>query len=159
MEHQSLEAIARKAKIVRFDAESRRLRRHRIERWAMLIERYRGPLRPLFRVESFDMKQRQDLRDDASPVNVAFQDPVLRSEGLTGDRLGDAQAFFGLSDGEAHYLLCDCHYNGSMTSVMVAARLRSVSQRIFVAEMMAEAGGAVVRAFAALFGRQGARRI
>jgi hypothetical protein len=75
-----------------------------------------------------------DHRPAASPffnslLAVAYKDPVLRTEGLASDRLGDAKAFFALTDDEAHHLLCDCHYRGTMMSSGVAARLRSYANR------------------------------
>ena len=54
---------------------------------------------------------------------------MLREEGLAGDRLGDAMAFFELSDRQAHRLFCDCHYSGSMTGAGLALRLRMLAQR------------------------------
>jgi hypothetical protein len=50
------------------------------------------------------------MRADRSPLTIAYEDPVFRAQGLRTDELGDAIAFFDLSQGEAHYLLCACHY-------------------------------------------------
>ncbi len=43
---------------------------------------------------------------------------------LAGDSLGDIMDFFGLSEGAAHRLLCDCHYCGTMSGESVAMRAR-----------------------------------
>jgi hypothetical protein len=53
---------------------------------------------------------------------------VLREEGLTGDRLGEAMRFFDLSDRQAHRLFCDCHYHGAMTGTGLSARLRTIAK-------------------------------
>ena len=68
------------------------------------------------------------LRGDETPITVAFADPVLREEGLAGDTIGDALAFFKLSHGQTHRLLCDCHYHGQMTGPGVATRLRGIAK-------------------------------
>jgi len=68
------------------------------------------------------------LRGDDTPLALAYADPILREQGLTGDRLGDIMSFFELSHRDAHYLLCDCHFHGTMTSRSVAARVRQPIQ-------------------------------
>lgn len=112
-------------------AETRQMiRRERLERWATALERHKGVLKPLYRVEYVTPAERAQLRGDDTPLSVAFADPVLRSEGLASDRLGDAKKFFELSEHEAHYLLCDCHYGGTMTGEGVASRIRGVANRM-----------------------------
>jgi hypothetical protein len=102
-------------------------RRERLERWAELLEREpRRWLRALSRVEFTPVEDRAGLREDASPIAVAFADPVLRAAGLGGDTLGDAEDFFELSSEQAHQLLCDCHYCGRMDGGTVARRLRGM---------------------------------
>ena len=103
-------------------------RRERLERWAELLEvEPRRWLRALARVEFTPLDARAGLREDNSPIAVAFADPVLREAGLGGDTLGDAQDFFELSSEQAHQLLCDCHYCGRMDGGTVARRLRGMS--------------------------------
>jgi hypothetical protein len=48
--------------------------------------------------------------------------------------LGDATAFFDLTKRQAHHLLCDCHYNGTMTAAGVAARVRSIANQVTLRE-------------------------
>jgi hypothetical protein len=36
--------------------------------------------------------------------------------------------FFELTEGQAHRLLCDCHYLGTMTGARLAARLRATAK-------------------------------
>ena len=78
-------------------------------------------------VEFYAESQRARLRGDETPIAYAFADPVLRHEGLNGDTLGDAEAFFGLNRHDTHRLLCDCRYHGRMDSRSVARRLRALA--------------------------------
>ncbi|MFZ5790999.1 MAG: hypothetical protein ACOY3L_09895 [Pseudomonadota bacterium] len=128
MEHKTLNAIRSIAGVIPF-ASQRMTRREKLERWATVLERHTGKLRPLIRVEFLAARERMQLRGDDTPLAVAYGDPVLREEGLASDRLGDAMSFFELTQQEAHCLLCDCHYNGTMTTDVVAARLRSLAAR------------------------------
>jgi len=110
-------------------------RRERLERWATDLERYDGRLKPLMRIEYLPEQERRMLRGDDTPLAVAYKDPVLREEGLASDRLGDAMTFFELTEHEAHHLLCDCHYYGSMTGTSVAARARATANKVTVREL------------------------
>jgi hypothetical protein len=98
-------------------------RRERLARWANVLEA-QGPLNALMRIEYLSPAERRAYRGVDTPLTVAFNDPVLREAGLGSDGLGDAMDFFGLSDREAHHLLCDCHYLGGMTGSGLAHRLR-----------------------------------
>ena len=100
-------------------------RAQRLERWAAILEREPGrPLRTLSRLESYAPKERDLSRCDDSPLSVAYADPILRDEGLAGDRHGDAKTFFGLSSIDIHYLVCDCRYGRRTLAGEVAARIR-----------------------------------
>lgn len=98
--------------------------RERLERWADLLERHRGPLVALREIEYLPARERKALRGDDTPLAVAYNDPILRADGLDSDRFGEVMTFFDLSDHEAHQLFCDCHYHGTMTGTGLAARLR-----------------------------------
>src|SRR3546814_13396884 len=78
-------------------------RRERLERWAELLEQHPGSVGVLHETEYQPRFVRDALRADESPLTVAFRDPVLRFQGLTGDTYGDAVRFFDLSDSEAHH--------------------------------------------------------
>jgi len=80
------------------------------------------------------------------PMEVAYRDPILRAEGLAGDRFGDALEFFALTQNEVHHVLCDCHYHGTMTGKAVASRLHSYAKR-------GTSGGVWKRAYAAMIAR------
>src|SRR5262249_31903427 len=119
----------------------RELRRMRLERLAEVMAKHSGPVTLLTRIEYLPEKDRLPMRIDNSPLEIAYRDPVLRGQGLAGDRLGDGLTFFDLSQAEAHYLLCDCHYSGMITGDMIAARARAVASRMSVGEMFAKVGG------------------
>jgi hypothetical protein len=123
MRHQRIEDVANAALV---EVKSPRLsRRKRLERWAELLERDPSrKLKALWRIEYARGEDRAHIRGDDTPISVAFADPVLRDDGLEGDTLGDAERYFELSQDQAHYLLCDCHYMGRMDGETVARRVR-----------------------------------
>ncbi len=124
MKHQSPQEITATATMFMRPQGPKMSRRERIEHWAAILERHGGPLNALREIEYLPANERRAAGGCNTPLTIAFNDPVLREEGLKGDRLGDAMEFFGLNDGEAHRLLCDCHYLGNMTGKLVAKRLR-----------------------------------
>jgi hypothetical protein len=67
------------------------------------------------------------MREDGSPLTVAFEDPVLRSVGLMSDRFGDVARFFGLSHWQLHDVVCNCHFGETVAAEAVAARVRRLS--------------------------------
>jgi hypothetical protein len=67
---------------------------------------------------------RAGLCADDSPLSVAFGYPRLRAEGLGGDTIGDATAFFGISERELHYIVCFCHSGETISAEKAAARVR-----------------------------------
>lgn len=71
---------------------------------------------------------RQWCRDARSPFSVAYADPMLRSEGFVRGTYEQAIHFFKLTNREAHYLLCDCHYPLSANFNDVARRVRRVAR-------------------------------
>jgi hypothetical protein len=131
MEHKTLQQIRSIASIRPTLGQLARMsKRERLERWAELLERQQGRrLRTLMRVEYAPPAERGSVRADDSPLTVAFEDPVLRGEGLRSDSFGDATAFFDLSEAEAHNILCFCHYGETMSSEVAAARVRAAAVR------------------------------
>jgi len=129
MKHQSPQELAAAATTFSVPPQPRLSRRERVERWAELLERHDGGLNALRRVEYLSPEERKAYRGVNTPLTVAFDDPILREEGLKSDRLGDTMDFFELNDHEAHLLLCDCRYQGSMTGPLVARRLRQHMER------------------------------
>jgi hypothetical protein len=126
MRHQPIEQILDTA--LPLHAAPVMSRRERLLRWADILKATdQQVLQPLKFVEFYAPSERRRLRADQSPLDLAFADPTLRAAGLHGDSLGEAQAFFGLSDEESHFLLCDCHWRGQMTGAAAAKRIRAVA--------------------------------
>jgi hypothetical protein len=106
-----------------------------LERFAAVLERHGGPMTRLARLEHITESERLLLRADESPLTIAYRDPALHEQGLAGDRVGDAMAFR-----EAHYLLCDCHYNPGATPTpeMMATRVRAIARKKSFGEVVAK---------------------
>jgi len=125
MRHQPFEQILAQAVV---EAAPTMTRRARLQRWADVLKKADSRLlEPLRYVEFYAPAARSGLRGEQTPITLAFDDPLLRAAGLAGDTLGDAQAFFGLTDEETHFILCDCRWHGRMTGSRAARRVRAVS--------------------------------
>jgi hypothetical protein len=142
MKHQSPTELRQAATVV----PAPMTRQERLARWADLLEEHEGPLEALYRIEYLPEPERRAYRGgSATPLAIAAGDPVMRTDGLAGDTLGDAMDYFEISDEDAHRLLCDCHYMGSLTGRGLASRLRRY----------AEGGGVASWARSILGGRHG----
>jgi hypothetical protein len=62
-------------------------------------------------------------------LTVAYEDPVLRGEGLAGDRLGDVLDFFKLTERDAHTAFCSCHLPGAFDASYAAGRVRALIRK------------------------------
>jgi hypothetical protein len=125
MKHQSIAELTTIADVQ--PTKTALSRSDRLERWAECLEREpQQRLRSLDGIEYGTETQRREARENNSPLSVAFADPVLRAEGLRGDKLGDALDFFEMSHGEAHRVLCSCMHGRTMESSDVARRVRDV---------------------------------
>ena len=128
MKLKTLEELQRVAEVRPPLTRDRMSKRQRLERWAEVLElapqRY---LRSFFETEYMSRRRRYALREDNSPLTVAFQDPVLRAEGLKSDRYGDVLKFFELSDGELHHMVCYCHHGPTMAPRAAATRVRAAA--------------------------------
>jgi hypothetical protein len=131
MEHKTRDEIRDGADIQPSWLGSRPLTKcERLERWAEALEREGGRrLKTLFEIEYVSRAERAALRADDSPLSVACGDPRLRAEGLAGDRVGDAVAFFGISEMELHNILCSCYHGETMSAASVAVRVRAAAVR------------------------------
>ncbi|HVL73927.1 MAG TPA: hypothetical protein VM434_18805 [Beijerinckiaceae bacterium] len=144
MEHKPLHRLQAVADV---EAAPRCLsRRERLERWAEVLAR--DPTRRLKTLEEIELAPRAErplMRADNSPFTVAFQDPVLRTEGLASDRLGDAMAFFDISERQAHRIVCSCLNGRMMESGLAAQRVRAIAKGEvgLVAAVAAIAAGAL----------------
>jgi hypothetical protein len=123
MRYRTLEQ-AKQVATIRPTAAPRMSKRERLDRWAELLEQHGGALRSLYETEFAPWHRRRTMREDNSPLSIAYADPVLRGQGLAGDTYGDAVDFFGLSHGEAHHILCYCHCGHSISAELVATRVR-----------------------------------
>ena len=104
-------------------------RTQRLERWAIALERLGdAPLRTLRETEHEHYYERLKMREDYSPLAVAFDEPVLRSAGLKDDTFGEAARFFSLTDWELHNILCYCHFGTTVSAREVATRVRAMQQ-------------------------------
>ncbi len=130
MEHKNRDQIRDVADILPSYLQARPLsKRERLELWVEALEREGGRrLRTLFEIEYAPTAKRGGMRADDSPLSVAFSDPRLRAEGLAGDTIGDAAAFFGISERELHNIVCFCH-SGETMSAETAAAVRTVAAR------------------------------
>jgi hypothetical protein len=131
MEHKTLDKIRDAADILPSWLSPRPLSKfERLERWAEALEREGGRhLKTLFEIEHAPPVKRAALRADDSLLTVAFNDPRLRAEGLAGDTVGDAVAFFGINEKELHDILCFCHHGATMAANSAAAQIRAAATR------------------------------
>jgi len=153
MKHQSKQDIAQHARIWEQGPELRAqpepvwaARRRRLQRLAEILDAHTGPLRLFLELECFPGHERRGMRQDKSPLSVAYADPVLRAEGLEGDTIGEAVDFFHMSMTEAHSLFCGCGYFGldeqpGSLAKMAASRTRSMAAKRTFAERWDSARG------------------
>lgn len=128
MEHKPLDDIRQVADLRTEPPRTPMTRRERLARWAELLEG--DPQRRLKTLEEIELvpkAERYQMRADGSPLTVAFEDPVLRREGLGSDRLGDAIAFFELTDRQVHRVLCSCLNGRTMESGIAGQRVRAIA--------------------------------
>jgi hypothetical protein len=127
MEHKPVDKLRSVAEVHEFK-QGFLSRRERLERWAELLERQpKRRLRSLGEIEFTPEEKRPELRSDESPLTVAFEDPVLRADGLKSDKLGDAMEFFDLSERSAHRLLCSCMNGWSMEAGSTARKVHRIA--------------------------------
>ncbi len=130
MKLKTLEELKQVAEVRSPLKRDRMSKQERLERWAEVLELApQGYLRSLYETEYTSQDQRDALREDNSPLTVAFQDPVLRAEGLQSDGYGDAIKFFELSDDDLHYIVCYCYHGPTMMPTEVARRVRGAARR------------------------------
>ncbi len=100
MKLKTLEELKRVAEVRPPLTRDRMSKRRRLERWAEVLELApQRHLRSLNETEYASRPQRCALREDNSPLTVAFQDPVLHAEGLQSDLLQFANGTDGVIGG------------------------------------------------------------
>lgn len=124
MKHQTLEQLNVIAEV---NAEYPAMtRRQRLERWANLLEHQPDRcLGALPGTEYMSPHDRNEARCLSSPISVAFEDPILRAQGLEDDTYGAARKFFELSNWQLHDIVCHCHVGATMKAGWVALRVRA----------------------------------
>ncbi|KPH07520.1 hypothetical protein CO657_34160 (plasmid) [Rhizobium acidisoli] len=128
MEQYALEQLKTIAKVSTTCKRLELTRRERILRWAESLERSPRPfLKTLHETEYQPIADRIAMRDDDTPISVAFADPILRAAGMEDDSYGEAKRFFELSDGELHELVCFCHFGERVSAATVARRVRKMA--------------------------------
>jgi len=127
MEHRTSAELRGFAEVI---SPQKLTRKELLERWALALERRKGVrLCTLRETESKPVKEQAALRQENSPLTVAFEDPVLRSAGLANDTFGEVARFFGLSHWQLHEVVCNCHFGDTVAARAVAARVRRLSGR------------------------------
>ena len=107
-------------------------KKERLERWARALEKRKDArLFTMRGTEYKSVKEMLALRQENSPLTVAFEDPVLRSAGLRSDTFGEIARFFGLSHLQLHEVVCNCHLGETVAAETVAARVRRLSGHSF----------------------------
>ena len=131
MKHRTLDDVKRSADLY-LDVPSRKpmSQYERLGRWAETLEAEPARrLGTLDQTEYCPAEMRDGMRCDESAISVAFDDPLLRAEGLRDDTYGAARRFFGLSDRQLHYVVCYCHCGATMRARDAAFRVRAVMPR------------------------------
>jgi hypothetical protein len=104
-------------------------REERLQRWAELLDQTPDQrLNTLFETEFQPISTRDSMRREGSPLEVAFDDVLLRKQGLKDDSYGEAKRFFELSDLEMHQLVCSCYTGETVRSGTVAECVRAVAE-------------------------------
>jgi hypothetical protein len=126
MKHQTLEQLQHIAEIRTEQVGPTLSRDERLKRWAELLERDPGRrLTTLGGTEYQPARIRDRMRGEQSPLTVAFEDPMLRVEGLRNDSYGEAKRFFELTDWQLHRIVCYCHFGETVRAGSAARCVRS----------------------------------
>ena len=151
MEHQVLDVLRQRAAVLDTPL-ALSSKKARLLRWADLLEQQTDAEATLvhgfeFGYQRIAVLKEQWCGDHCSPFRVAFLDPALRSEGFVSGTYKEAIQFFQLSNREAHYLLCDCHYAPGATFGNIARRVR----RLAVLASLRDRGAILLRRIRRLF--------
>jgi hypothetical protein len=126
MKHQTLDKLQEVAEVKDRPALTRA---ERLERWAELLEKDPDRrLATLHQTEYQPIGVRETMRSAGSPISVAFEDPILRAEGMKDDSYGEAKRFFELTDGQLHEVLCYCHFGETVRAASAARHVRAAIQ-------------------------------
>ncbi len=146
MKHTPLDQLTAVAKTYPEPTRPALTRSERLERWAMLLEREPDRrLRTFSGTEYEPARTRDGLQTTGSPISVAYEDPVLRAEGLRNDTYGEAKRFFELRDHQLHAIVCYCHFGPSVTAAVSARCVRAVADQAQRRGLFARLWNAVIR--------------
>ena len=139
MEHKPLSELEAIADVERAETVFM-TRQQRVQRWIeVLAAQPNRLLRPLYEIEYCAPGDRRGCRADNSPLSVAYDDRVLRAQGLQSDRVGDCMDFFAITEHQVHYAFCSCHVGSSFKSKETANRLRRLLPAKSILETVREA--------------------
>ena len=145
MQHKTQEQLQCVAAVYPNETRPAMTRSERLERWADLLDREPSRrLRTLFGTEYQSADARDKMRRVDSPFSIAFEDPVLRNEGLGSDTYGDAKRFFELTDRQLHNIVCYCHLGASISAEATARHVRAAINGSGDAGMIAWLRGTLV---------------
>lgn len=127
MKHHSYDELAHSAELSKAGMSTPPLsHEERLTRWIELLRKSPNRmLRTLDQTENWPARLRRTMREDNSAITVAFEDSVLRADGLEGDTYGDAKRYFGLPDWQLHSVVCYCHHGISVPAGIAARQLES----------------------------------
>ena len=130
MEHKPVIELQAIADVRPIEAPRAMSREERLERWIEALEANpTRKLRSLYEIEYLSPQERQECRSSNSPLTVAYEDPLLRAQGLKSDRVGDCLHFFELTDRQMHHAFCSCHVGRNFDAKQAAQRLRDLLPR------------------------------
>ena len=66
---------------------------------------------------------------ERSPLTVAFEDWAFQAEGLRSDRVGDALAFFDLSESEMQRIIGSSYGSRTIPAAVAAERVRALARQ------------------------------
>ncbi len=125
MEHKALAELQTIADVKIAEPAAPMSPEQRLLRWIEVLEANASRrLSSLYEIEYLSTQERRECRSNSSPLTVAYEDSVLRADGLKGERVGDCLAFFQLTERQVHHAFCSCHVGTTFSARDAAARLR-----------------------------------
>ena len=130
MEHKPLLELQAVADVKIAEPAPPMTREQRLERWIEVLEASATRrLRSFYEIEYLSSQGRHECRSNDSPLTVAYEDSVLRAEGLRSDRVGDCMGFFEITERQLHNAFCSCHVGATFSARDAADQLRHLVGR------------------------------
>ena len=106
--------------------EPKLTRRQKLNRLAMLVERWTGHIPLYHRLEyASDIQLAAQTAHSSTALGLAAQDDVFQKDGLKGGSLLDVRNYLELTTEELHEFSCDC--GGAINRENMAARIRTLA--------------------------------